>query len=307
MGRLPYHVLAYFMKQTIYRIIYHPSINWVLRNLNKLVSRHVKLPPSGTLRLKADNKVFRLRTNQTNYLTKKVFWEGLENFEYTPIFIDLVKKAGTFYDIGANIGFYSVLASVINPKIQVTSFEPASGPLSYLRQNVALGNHKNIRVAPVALSNIEGSIDFFEIRNHKYTYLQHNLGGEGNTGSKTIERFFVKTSVPCTTLDAFVRESGLQRLDLVKMDTEGTEHLILQKATETLTRMKPLIVCETLFNKIEGELEDLLKPLGYEFYNHTPQGLQKVDTLRRAEDNGVRNCFFVHPSKRDWIASFVYQ
>jgi hypothetical protein len=44
---------------------------------------------------------------------------------------------------------------------------------------------------------------------------------------------------------------------------------------------------------------------GYEFYNHTPQGLKKVRTITRKADDGVSNCFFVHPENFHLIEEFV--
>jgi len=44
-------------------------------------------------------------------------------------------------------------------------------------------------------------------------------------------------------------------LNLIKMDTEGTEHLILENAQKTIKRNEAIVICETLFNKIENELE----------------------------------------------------
>ncbi|MEL7121888.1 MAG: hypothetical protein AAFO07_20740, partial [Bacteroidota bacterium] len=71
------------------------------------------------------------------------------------------------------------------------------------------------------------------------------------------------------------------------------------------SKMKPIVICETLFNTIESELESIFKNYGYEIYNHTDKGLKKVDSIVRAEDDGIRNCFFVHPSKKEIIEEFV--
>ncbi len=89
------------------------------------------------------------------------------------------------------------------------------------------------------------------------------------------------------------------------MDTEGTEHLILEHSHSVLEKFKPIIICETLFDTIESDLEIIFRKYGYEFYNHTENGLEKVDSIIRKEDNGVRNCFFVHPSKFSQIKEFV--
>ncbi len=266
----------------------------------------IKIPPSGVLTLKnAAGKTLKISTNQTSYLTQLLFWEGYEQFEYTDIFIKLIKKLNVFYDIGSNIGYYSLLAEMENPDIEVVAFEPASGPLFYLRENVRINKFKKIRVEDIALSEKTGELTFYEIKNKKYTYLEHNLAGEGTAEGNKTHRNFVPIPVQTKTLDQYVIDNKQKKIDLIKMDTEGTEHLILNNADLVLDQMKPIIICETLFNTIEPELEAIFKTYGYEFYNHTEKGLQKVISIQRDEDDGVSNCFFVHPTRFDLIAEFV--
>lgn len=297
------------MKQLLYRIIYHKTFNRVFRNINKAVSpifKQIRLPPSGIIRIRAgQGKTLKLKTNQTNYLTHLLFWEGYQNFEYTRIFVRLIKKVNVFYDVGANIGYYSLLAELENARVKVVGFEPAAGPLHYFRENIKINNCQNIRVEPLALSHQQGEITFYEVKNQKYRYLAHNLTGEGNAGSKTTQRNFVPNLVRTTTLNQYVVDVGETEIELIKLDTEGTEHLILSHAAQVLDQMKPIIICETLFNVIEAELEQLLKTHGYEFYNHTESGLTKVETIVRDVDDGVRNCFFVHSSRYHLIEEFV--
>ena len=298
------------MKQLIYKVIYNKYINKLLRNLNRILRpilpEKIKLPPSGLIRFKNNlGQVLTIKTNQTSYLTQLLYWEGYQNFEYSDIFIKLIKKINVFYDIGANIGYYSLLAEIENKNIKVIGFEPASGPLFYFRENIKINKFKNIRVESLALSDKEGEITFYEIKNQKYTYLKHNLAGEGNVGSKKIGRNFVPISVKTITLDKYVENTKEVNIDLIKMDTEGTEHFILENSANVLKLMKPIIICETLFNTIELELEKLMISYGYEFYNHTEMGLKKVNTIVREVDDGVSNCFFVHPTKFDLIKEFV--
>lgn len=298
------------VKQLIYRFIYQPSVNKALRTISRAIRPvvpHVQLPPSGIVTIQNDEgKTLKLKTNQTNYPTHLIFWEGYLNFEYTEIFIRLIKKVSVFYDVGANIGYYSLLAELENTSIKVVGFEPATGPLFYFRENVRINNCQNIRVESLALSHQQGEITFYEVKNEKYRYLTHNLTGEGNAGSKTTQRNFVPNPVKTTTLDQYVSDVEEANIDLIKLDTEGTEYLILSHAAQVLDQMKPIIICETLFNVIEAELEQLFKTHGYEFYNHTENGLIKVETIVRNVDDGVRNCFFVHPSRYHLIKEFVY-
>ena len=299
------------MKQMFYKTIYHPIVNSALRSINRafytVLPKKIKIPPSGILTIKnKDGKTLKIKTNQTSYLTQLIFWEGYQNYEYTDIFIKLIKKTDVFYDIGSNIGYYSLLAEMENPNIKVIAFEPASGPLYYLKKNVDINNFKNITVEDIALSDKNGSITFFSVKNKKYTYLEHNLSGEGNTGSKTQGRNFVPVEVKTQTFNEYVSNTNNNNnIDLVKMDTEGTEHLILTHADVILKQMKPIIICETLFDNIESELESIFNQYGYDFYNHTESGLEKVTSITRDKDNGVRNCFFVHPSKYHLIEEFI--
>jgi hypothetical protein len=85
----------------------------------------------------------------------------------------------------------------------------------------------------------------------------------------------VATLVPVVTLDGLLRRFGVDRLDLLKMDTESTEPAVLAGAVETVKRDRPWIVCEVLKARgAERRLEEILGSLGYRFYLLTPDGPQ---------------------------------
>ena len=115
----------------------------------------------------------------------------------------------------------------------------------------------------------------------------------------------MKNIVTSTTLSTYIEQNQVGAIDLIKIDTEGTEHIILGNGREVLEDHKPIIICETLFDKIENQLDDLLSSYGYEFYNHVSGGLQQVETIKRNQDNGVTNCFFVHPDKKKLIEPYI--
>ena len=294
--------------QFLYQLIYLPFINRILLLINRAVSpfTNFQLPPSGMISVKLLSGVnFKMRTNQTSYVTKLLYWKGADAFEYTPIFEKLAGKVDSFIDIGANTGYYSILAAAVNSKIKIHSFEPAHGPAYYLDQNISINYFtENINTHSIALSDKEGQVEFYEVQNAKYRYLTHNLGGVGSL-KKENNSMRASTIVKAMTLDNFVEQEGLQKIDLMKIDTEGTEHFILSGASQTIERCKPIIICETLFHKIEKDLEEIMRGHGYEFYNHLDQKLHRVNTLIRERDNQVRDCFFVHPEKKHLIQEFV--
>lgn len=311
-GIVRYHHLVQTrnkVKQLIYRIIYQPSVNRVLRNLNKLLSpwlpKSLRIPPAGILTIRLKDTSFRFCTNQTNYTTQLVFWQGPYAMEYTAIFDKLVRRCSCFFDIGAHAGYYSMIAAKVNPQIHVVSFEPASGPYQYLEWNISLNNfEKRIHSYQMAIGDSNGTAAFLEATHHKYRYLKHNLLAISNLNERKEGRTMKKIDVPISTLDNFIHAHHEPIPDIIKMDTEGTENLILSNSEEIL-KSRPVIICETLFNKIESELEEIMARHGYNFYNHVNGKLYPVRSIRRTEDNGVRDCFFVHPSKEFLVSEFV--
>ena len=297
--------------QLIYKLIYQKHLNFVFRNINKflihLLPNKIKIPPSGILFLKTRFGTIKIATNQTSYLTQLLFWNGYKKFEYSDIFEQLSTQISTFLDIGSNIGYYSLLAARANPNIQVYAFEPALGPKHFLAKNIYLNRFEN-NIYPInlALSHLNGNIDFYEVENEKYKYLKYNLAGEGNAGTKTTSRNFIKNAVKTSTLNQFVLNENISTIDLIKLDTEGTEIHILNSGLESILKFQPIIICETLFNTIENELDTFFNKLEYSFFNHTENGLEKVETIKRETDNGVRNCFFVPKTKLHLISDYIY-
>lgn len=297
------------MQKLIYTILYHPFINRILRNLIYLgkwvIPQKFWLHPSGTLNLTVNTQIkFKISVNQTSYIARELFYEKCEHYEYTNLFTKLIPKVKDFLDVGASFGYYSVIGAKINPDLHVHAFEPAEGPFFYLQKNIAInGLNKQIQPHDIALSHQSGEAMFLSIQNPKYPDIP-NLSGEHNLGTKTHLKH-KSNPVQTQTLDQFVLETKLENIDLIKIDTEGTEHHILKHAKESIHRFQPIIICEVLFNTIEKELEELMLKYNYYIYKVKGNFLQKAEQLQRDKDDGIRNCFFVPPSKLHLIEDLV--
>lgn len=303
-------MLRKVVKRKFDQVIYsNPALNKLFRNLNKSLQSFTsfRVRPYGVLNVKYKDVRLKMATNETSFVTKQLFWKGAENFEYTPIFERLIRNCNGFIDIGANTGYYSLLAAKANPTIVVHAFEPASGPYHFLHKNVAI-NHLQERVFThsIALSNQAGKVEFFEIKNPDGTFAEYNLSGVGGL-KKThdTQEHSNRKMVRAEALDEIKNEFNIHTIDLIKIDTEGTENLVLEGASETITTHRPIIICETLFQKIEEKLEHIMKAHGYLFFNHLDGKLHRVDTLVRDKDNGVSDCFFVHPAKIELVEDFL--
>lgn len=137
-----------------------------------------------------------------------------------------VKPGDVVLDLGANIG---TSALILSPRAgaqgRVYSFEPIFHEL--LRRNVEENGLHNVRVVEKAVGDRPGSATFSVTEKG----IDSRMAGEGATGSTR--------SVEVTTIDAFVEENGLDRVDFIKADIEGAEELAIEGAREVIARFRP--------------------------------------------------------------------
>jgi FkbM family methyltransferase len=152
-------------------------------------------------------------------------------------------------DIGANIGYYSILASrLIGPEKRVISFEPQATMVNKLRRNIEANALRNVEVFQYALADKSGTATF-------------NLPPEGVEAFGSMHangRFEVARTVEVEMhrLDDVLETLGNPKIGLVKMDAEGAELLILRGAAKLLASPdKPDLIFEA--NEVN------CKPFGY--------------------------------------------
>lgn len=297
--------------QLFYKLIYNPIINFLLRSLifpfRNYLPHKFLLPPSGIVSFQLLNgRKIRMHTNQTSFVTWNIYWKGYRNYEYVPIFEALSKDVKTFLDVGSNIGLYSLILAGTNPSSKIWAFEPSQGPDKYLGLNVKEnGFFENITTENIALADHNGFSEFVSAHSPKYSYLKEaTLGGSGhlmgareNTSKK---HFAVKT----LTLDDYVKLNNIKSIDLIKLDTEETEHLIIREGLNSLRKFEPIIICEVFSKDMAAHLNDLLIPLGYLPYQSKNDHLLKIDEVL-FNSGKILDCFFVTPSKLHLIADYI--
>ncbi|MBK8781555.1 MAG: FkbM family methyltransferase [Anaerolineales bacterium] len=151
-----------------------------------------------------------------------------------------VTPGGVFFDVGANMGVYTLLASrLVGEGGHVHAFEPLANVFGFLEVNVELNDAKNISLNPVAVGEEVGEVDLF-------VNAQAALTGLGRTNRGTLVD--VK-KVPIWTLDYYAERSGIQAIDFLKVDVEGFEGHVLRGAKKLLLSSPNLIVMSELANK----------------------------------------------------------
>lgn len=155
---------------------------------------------------------------------------------------EVLKPGQVVYDVGANIGFFTMLCSrLVGPQGKVYAFEPMPGNAATLRHNIALNGLSNVVVVEKALSSSSGNAELFI--SHWSAFHSLNVEGavkKGNLGPGTGERISVET----VTLDEFVSQDGVSAPDLIKIDVEGAELVVVQGMLATLKSTEPLLLCE---------------------------------------------------------------
>jgi len=143
-----------------------------------------------------------------------------------------------FWDIGANIGLYSIYNSLKHPKSTTIAFEPSSSNLRVLTRNISINNlEKNIKVVSIPLTNKENI--FQEMKEGQFI--------EGGALNSFGEKFDfegkefkpnMKYNLLGTTINYFLENSILDIPDYIKIDVDGIEHLILEGGDKFLNDKK---------------------------------------------------------------------
>jgi FkbM family methyltransferase len=297
------------MMSLIYKIVYHPLINFLLRNLVKplvkLFAAKMPFSISGTLRINYQNTTFILKTNQTCAVTQNLFFYGADSYEFTPLFAHCIRQCKVFFDIGANIGYFTVLGKKLNPDISVYAFEPSHGPHCYLKMNVHKNNLENVQVIEKAVSNITGSTTFFDVINPKYPWVKYQLNGSSSLQNQFGAIKKARYPVDTITLQEFVNTHKPEYIDLIKLDTECTEHHILETGIPIIQKFKPVIISE-VYDVIEKDIERIIHSLqGYELFHYKNKELHSFQSFSEIQDNLNRNFVFCHRDQLKIIQPFI--
>jgi FkbM family methyltransferase len=198
-----------------------------------------------------------------------------DNFSAISCFI---KPGYVCFDVGANIGVYStVLARIAGDAGLVHCFEPVDHVRARLRANARLNGMESMNINPFALGSQPGVREMHQIKEGRFrggasTFVEtENIAAIGESEFETRE-------VEIKTLDQYVIDTGVNRVDFLKIDVEGFELEVLTGAADTLSKHRPTIILEYDEGRHGGQsgsLEGLLRGHGYLTYQFTLFG----DTL----------------------------
>jgi FkbM family methyltransferase len=216
--------------------------------------------------------LFKIKLYKDSELSQYIYQKKFEINESSFIKAFL-KKGDNFIDIGANIGYFSLMASkIVGAMGNIFAFEPSKNNLIRLNENIKLNNFSNIKTIQKAVSNSIGELDLF-ISNDGYD--------AWNTFAKPF--WFKNYSTEktfTTTLDSFISELEISNLKLIKIDVEGWELNVLKGAENFLkTNIEVCLLIEFVEENLETagisciELYNYLSDLGYLLFKINKKGL----------------------------------
>ncbi len=186
-----------------------------------------------------------------------VYFNMIET-KQTAAFTDTLSKGQVLFDIGANVGYYTILgARLVGPRGKVIAVEPVVRNLAHLYQHIVLNKASNVSIVSAACSDTVSLATFSLGLNYATGYLADNHG-ERNEGKK--ELFLV----PTVTVDAMVQQLEISP-DVIKLDVEGAELSVLKGARTTLRETRPRIFLSTHSEALRYTCLEYLKELGYTF------------------------------------------
>ena len=174
-------------------------------------------------------------------------WLGIYEPFLQKRMVQEIKSGGVFYDVGANVGFYSLLAASLIGPGKVFAFEPLPANIEYLVQHLKLNDVKNVSTFELAISDQVGT-SFFQTEE---TRAMGRLQASGN--------FRVATS----TLDSLIHEQTIPPPDCVKIDIEGAEYRALLGAKGCFQSYKPTLFLATHGSEVHEKCCRLLHAWGY--------------------------------------------
>ena len=251
------------------------------------------LPRVGVVEAPLPNgRVLKMWSRGDDEIASSIFWKGWDGHESetAPIFYDLASSARVTVDVGAHVGYFALLAALANPAGRVYAFEPLPRVYERLEGNIRLNGVGNVECLALAVGDKDGTAPFFHVN-------------DGIPSSSSLSRDFMvpvagsrqlsSSEVGVTILDDFLERHGVDGVDLVKIDTEGTALEVLSGMSRTLKRCLPDVICEVLPQDDSGAIEETFFALHYRCSLLTDEGPRPCDHI--VPDARWRNFLFQPP------------
>jgi len=221
--------------------MWHPHKHWWLRRIAKWALQGVAPTVKGGP----------LKGKRWLLNARREFRRGTYEPEQTRLFQEAVGPGQVAYDVGAHIGYYTLLASdLVGDKGHVVAFEPLPSNLWDLRRHLQMNGCHNVTVIDACVGEHAGSCQFKRGTGPRTGYIAPN-------GALTVQM---------VRLDELLNEGTIPAPDCIKVDVDGTELAVLQGAQSLIARKHPTIFLSVHSDEARRQCGDLLEAQGYRLH-----------------------------------------
>lgn len=254
----------------------------LLRNIGNALSSKGRLPLAqsllrrtfrharGTYSIDDFDGDLRIDLRLSEHMERRIFWMGYYNREIVALLDRLVQPSMVVLDVGANIGEISlVCAKRVGPAGAVVSFEPMDEIADELQKNIDRNRLRQVTVVRAGLSDRAAT----EVP--IYASCGQRSQGDENSGLGSLYGENAEEApaqlIELTTLDAYLAQSPVPKVDVIKVDIEGAELPFLRGAEQTLRTYRPRLIVEVQDKSAAAagytasDILDYLSGLGYTF------------------------------------------
>ena len=219
----------------------------------------------------------KINVNTSSFIEWEIFFKGVYEPHIENYIKQILNPGSVAIDVGANVGVHTVvMANRVGPNGKVFAFEPNKFVSKRLSDNIKLNNFTNVVLLNDALSDKDSSITLHAFR-------------EG-TSRQGMASFYVDipegdridTMLKTKTFDSLVAELRINRIDFIKIDTEGNDFNILLGMKESIIRFRPEIIFEYSRESLSrsghswSDVLNLFNGLGYSLSAITSSGIAPI-------------------------------
>lgn len=243
---------------------------------------------------------FEMLASPHDYASYGIYFFGDYDPRMSDVVRHVVRPGQVVWDVGGERGWFTLLCGeLVGSGGRVDAFEAFPANAARLKRNVALNGYRHVHVNAVAVSERAGEM-YFEPPSDAAAGGKGFLSDCSGVGYLTTKPSAAAIAVPVVSLDEHARQTGIERLDFIKMDIEGAEVAALRGARQTLARFRPVIAVEynrgTLVRAGSSleELDGVLEELGYERCVYNGVKFRPVDLKQcegKADEYAVFNVY----------------
>jgi len=230
-----------------------------LHKISEALRRYYPVKRGSTMIHNFDTDL-KMNIDTASYISNVIYWRGHHSAAVAKVLRKHLRSDMTFVDVGANLGELTLLAAKRLVNGRVLAFEPDPQIFLQLSRNISINHLSGVELFNIGLFDKTDSLPLYRKQDINFGTINEGVPSLFSTGNDPQE-----VRVQLRRFDDVARESGLDRLDVMKIDVEGAEMMVLRGAERFIKRYRPIIITElseTNFRRAGYTTRDLIGYLG---------------------------------------------